>query len=98
MNEQELQKGQYKVPEGCVASIRQGVISIRENKKQVISGKRCRDCKYFGHGQAVYKGHDTTVCHKHPKPIKGNKIPKDTQLFYHVGGTHFTCDLFEDKK
>lgn len=64
-----IEIGQYKLPEGCVAKVKDGILTIRESHKIVVTGYRCKDCEYCSNGHAV-KGcswYYTKVCLKKPK-------------------------------
>lgn len=88
-----LEKGQYKIPEGMVAVVKQGIITIRENKTPVITGYRCRDCKHYALGHTTSSFYTTTVCLLKPK--KDIKKCPDTQFYYSATPCGKTCEHFE---
>ncbi len=91
-----LQKGQYKIPEGMVATIKGGVITIRESKQAVITDNRCRDCKHFASGHCTDNYRTTTICLKKPKVTKSQK--PGSKFYYGATPTGKICDLFEPKE
>lgn len=64
-----LELGTYSIPENCVVRAKNGILTIRESHKIIVTGYRCKDCMYFSLGHAV-KGcswYNTKVCLKKPK-------------------------------
>ena len=91
-----LQKGQYQIPEGMVAVVKNGVVTIRENRTPVVTGYRCRDCKHYVLGHSTSSHYKSTVCLMKPKePTK--KCP-GTQLYYSAVPCGKTCEHFELKE
>ena len=91
-----LQLGQYKIPEGKVATISHGILIIREYKVKPITGKKCRDCKYIGSGHATDTDYWTTcVCLKKPKTVKNQK--SRSQIYFAANPTGKICEMFELK-
>lgn len=91
-----LQLGQYEIPEGKVATISHGILTIRESKNRPISDSRCRDCKFIGHGHATDGHWTTTVCLKKPKEVK-SKTNVD-KIYFHANPTGKICEMFEPKE
>ena len=93
----ELELGQYKIPEGKVATISHGILTIRESKTKPITDNRCRDCKYIGDGKATDSDHWTTcVCLKKPKTIRKQK--SFGQIYFAANPTGKICEMFEAKE
>ena len=90
-----LQKGQYQIPKGMVAVVKNGVVTIRENKTPVITGYRCRDCIHYASGHTTSSHYVSTVCLMKPKTT--NKCP-GTQLYYSAVPCGKTCKHFKLKK
>ena len=88
-----LEEGQYVLPDDMTLERTGKYVTVRK-KTNCIEGNRCidycMDCKYFGHGQATYKGYTTTICLKQPKKRNG--------LYYYVGTRQFPCANFERKE
>ena len=89
----EIEKGQYKVPEGMVATLSNGVITVRESKKQMVIGDRCKDCKHFASGHSTHPRWTTTVCLEKPK-----RVEHGVQLYYHVQALGKICECFDKKE
>ena len=84
-----LEEGHYIIPDNMTIERTGKYVTIRP-KTNYIEGDRCMDCKFFGHGQATYKGYTTTICLKQPKRRDG--------LYYHIGDRMFPCANFEKKE
>ena len=91
----ELPKGQYQIPEGMVAVVSKGIVTVRENRTPVITGYRCRDCKHFASGHCTDNYWTTTICLKKPKVTKSMK--PGGKFYYGATPTGKICDLFEPK-
>ena len=92
-----IEIGQYKLPEGCVAKVKDGILTIRESHKAKVTESRCRDCEYFETGHAV-RGcpwYVTKVCTKKPKTkkdIRGNTVYMTANPYGKI------CDNFKLKE
>lgn len=84
-----LEEGQYVLPDNMTIERTGKYVTIRP-KTNYIEGDRCMDCKYFGHGQATYRGYTTTICLKQPKRRNG--------LYYHICDRMSPCANFEKKE
>lgn len=91
-----LKLGLYKIPEGKVAVISHGILTIRESKSRPITDLRCKDCKFFGLGSTLRPQWTTTVCLKKPK--KATDKHPDWKLHYHAVPTGKICNMFEEKE
>ena len=89
--EKTIEIGEYRLPEGCVARIVGGVLTVRKRKSPFPDETvdRCRDCEFFGLGKtfknAWYQSH---VCHKKPKGDKED-------MFYAANPHGKSCELFK---
>ena len=70
----EIKIGEYSIPEGCIAKIKNGVIIIRESRRKVIQEYRCRDCAYCSKGATIKASYwISDICLKKPKGYKNFK-------------------------
>lgn len=89
-----LEKGRYKIPQGCVVDVFGNEIIVREsrNNKRRNDDRRCKDCKFYVSGQACNfsDGRKSMVCSLRPKEEKG--------MFYAMTAYHAACEQFKDKE
>lgn len=93
---EEINEGVYKIPEGCIAKIKDNTITIRKSNKIIVTEDRCRDCKFFGIGR-VYKSlpwYKTRVC---LKKLKNKKDVEGNTLYLTVKAYGKICEHFERK-
>lgn len=91
----ELPKGQYRIPEGMVAVVSKGIVTVRENRTPVITGYRCRDCIHYALGHTTSSHYMSNVCLMKPK--EAPKKHPGTQLYYSAVPCGKTCEHFELK-
>lgn len=89
-----LEKGRYKLPEGCVVDVFRNEIIVREsrNNRRRNEDRRCKDCKFYVSGQSCNfsDGRNSMVCSLRPKEGKG--------MFYAMPPYHAACEQFKDKE
>lgn len=102
---EEIKPGEYSIPEGYRAVLKNHHRVVEIKKKQKGSeGYRCRDCEYFTNGYTSYHEFTTTVCELKPKtlsePLQRSIAALrfgDKQLYYHVTKYTKPCDKFKLK-
>ena len=91
-----LKKGTYTIPEGCVVKLNGNTLTIRENRRKVITDDRCRDCKFFlAKGKTGPGPWDSPVCLNMPKKDKDGNIKEG--YHYSIRPTGKICKLFQKK-
>ena len=93
----QIEKGEYKLPEGCVAKVDNGILTIREGKRRIIKDERCRDCKHCGMGYSsagIYW--KSTVCFKQLKIQKQQRLDGEP-IYRHVSPTGKICKNFDKR-
>ena len=92
-----LKLGQYKIPDGMVATLNKGILTIREPKVKPFTGKRCKECRFLGSGKATDSNSWTTcICLKKPKHLKHQKT--QGQIYFYANPASKACEMFKDKE
>lgn len=103
----ELQIGEYFIPEGCTLKRIGNTIQVyRKKVKKLKEGDyRCKDCKHYICGHTCLSHWTTMVCELRPKELSQalerrkalNKRFKDYKLYRAAQAYNMPCELFEVK-
>lgn len=89
-----LEKGRYKIPQGCVVDVFRNEIIVRESRanRRINEGRFCRYCKHFalGHNHVFHKNRKCHVCLLRPEKEQG--------WFCSVNMYQEACDKFEQRE
>ena len=101
----ELQIGEYFIPDGCTIKRVGNTIHVYQKKKDKhkVEDYRCKDCKHYTSGHAGLYYWTTMVCDMKPKVLsqameKRKALHKDFQyykLYYTAQKYGMPCNLFE---
>lgn len=95
-----LSMGSYRIPEGCKATIVNGVVEISVKKDNRIKEGdwRCKDCKHRIEGRTSINAHYTSwVCELKPKTILNPRF-SNQKLYYCANRNDKVCEKFERKE
>ena len=97
----ELQIGEYFIPDGCTIRRVGNTIQVYQKKKDKLDIKdyRCKDCVHYVDGHTGLHYWTTKVCNMKPKTLL--RLPeefKDFKLYFGAQKYEKPCDKFEARK
>ena len=92
-----LSEGSYLIPEGCKATVHNGVveISVRRDNRIKYGDWRCKDCKHRIKGKtSINAYYPSWVCALKPKQVRNPRFA-NRKLYYCANRNDKACENFE---
>lgn len=94
-----LSIGEYRIPDGCKATVHNGVveISVRRDNRIKEGDWRCKDCKHRIKGKtSINAYYPSWVCALKPKQVRNPRFA-NRKLYYCANRNDKACENFELK-